>query len=91
MLTLQPHIHEALALDFGILAIQEARISSEQALGINSLCKQNNFQLMWGTLPEYVRSGKKVTLDRSTPGVAFLVKQNFTSQIVNFPKMDKWE
>ena len=90
---LTPHVHEVLALDADIIALQEVRIGEDSLPSIRNTFKQYGFNLFVGTLPNYKTQGhnrKSIHLDQTVPGVAFVVRCHIPMREVSIDNMTKW-
>ena len=68
---LTPHVHEVLALEADIVALQEVRIGEDSLPSIRNTFKQHGFNLFVGTLPNYKTQGhnrKSIHLDQNRSG-----------------------
>ena len=93
MNALTPHVHEVLALDADIIALQEVRIGEDSLPSIRNTFKQYGFNLFAGTLPNYKTQGhnrKSIHLDQTVPGVAFVVRCHIPVREVSIDNMTKW-
>ena len=90
---LTPHVHEILALDADVIALQEVRIGEDSVPSIRATFKQFGYNLYIGTLPNYKTQGhnkKSIHLDQTIPGVAFVVKCHIPVQEFRLDAMTQW-
>ena len=93
MNALTPHVHEVLALNADVIALQEIRIGEDSLPSIRSSLKQNGYNLYVSALPNYKKQGhnkKSIHLDQTVPGVAFVVRCHIPVQEIGIDSMDKW-
>ena len=90
---LTPHVHEVLALDADVIALQEVRIGEDSLPSIRNTFKQYGYNLYVGALPKYKTQGhnkKSIHLDQTIPGVAFVVRCHIPVQEIILDSMSKW-
>ena len=93
MNALTPHVHEVLALDADVIALQEVRIGEDSLPSIRNTFKQHGYNLYVGALPKYKTQGhnkKSIHLDQTIPGVAFVVRCHIPVQEIVLDSMSKW-
>ena len=88
--SLPAHFNEALACACDVLAIQEARMSKDTAVGLSKECRKNGKQLFFGNLPMYKKNLNGLFLDKMTPGVAFIISSHISVRDVKVPEMEPW-
>ena len=90
---LTPHVHEVLALDADVIALQEARIGEDSFPSIRNTFQQYGYNIFVGALPNYKTQGhnrKSIHLDQTIPGVAFAVRCHIPVQEVSLDSLNKW-
>ena len=90
---LTPHVHEVIALDADIVALQEVRIGEDSVPGMRLTFKQHGYNLYFSDLPNYKQQGhnkKSIHLDQSIPGVAFAIRSHIPVQEVKIVNMGSW-
>ena len=90
---LSPHVHEIIALEADVVALQEVRIGADSVPGMRSTFKQYGYNLYFSDLPNYKKQGhnkKSIHLEQSIPGVAFAIRTHIPVQEICEDSMSKW-
>ena len=87
---LKPHLDEILAMQFDILAVQEVRVADDTAASLQLQCKQHGYFFFHGILPSFKKCNRGLKLDKTVPGVAFLVKSSIAARPLEIPEIQKW-
>ena len=90
---LTPHVHEIIALDADVIALQEVRVGADSVPGIRSTFQQNGYNLYFSGLPNYKQQGhnkKSIHLDQTVPGVAFAIRSHIPVQEISVDSMSAW-
>ena len=90
---LAPHVHEIIALEADIIALQEVRIGADSVPGMRSIFKQYGYNLHFSGLPNYKKQGhnkKSIHLEQTVPGVAFAIRSHIPVQEISVESMGNW-
>ena len=90
---LSPHVHEIIALEADVVALQEVRIGADSVHGMRSTFKQYGYNLYFSDLPNYKKQGhnkNSIHLEQSIPGVAFAIRTHIPVQEICEDSMSKW-
>ena len=90
---LAPHVHEIIAREADIIALQEVRIGADSVPGMRSIFKQYGYNLHFSGLPKYKEQGhnkKTIHLEQTVPGVAFAIRPHIPVQEISVEPMGNW-